>query len=140
MRTARRVLNFVDYAYDTTAILVAKGNPDNITNLDSLAGKTVAVESGTSQQFLLQSLNTQFKSSGKTAMNILTLPDEPSALLAIKSGKAACALTDHSAALYIARTDQQRQRLPARRRSGGAQRLRFPRSSAPASPRATRRF
>jgi polar amino acid transport system substrate-binding protein len=99
-----KILNFVDYAYDTTGILVAKGNPDNITNLDSLAGKNVAVESGTSQQFLLQSLNTQFKSSGKTAMNILTLPDEPSALLAIESGKAACVLTDHSVALYTART------------------------------------
>ncbi len=99
-----KVLNFVDYAADTTAILVANGNPDNLTNLDSLAGKNVAVESGTSQQFLLQSLNTQFKSSGKATMNILTLPDEPSALLAIKSGRAACVLTDRSVAVYIART------------------------------------
>ena len=46
-------VSFVDYAYDGTSILVKKGNPDGITNLDSLAGKTVACESGTTQQAFL---------------------------------------------------------------------------------------
>ena len=54
-------VSFVDYAYDTTSILVPKGNPKGITNLDSLAGQTVACESGTTQQAWLQSLNTQFR-------------------------------------------------------------------------------
>ncbi len=99
-----KVLSFVDYAKDTTSIIVLKGNPKGITSLDSLAGKTVAVETGTTQQVLLQTLNKQFASSGKPQMNILTLPDQPSALLAIKSGRAVGDLTDHSTAGYIART------------------------------------
>ncbi len=99
-----KVLSFVDYAKDTTSIIVLKGNPKNITDLNSLSGKTVAVETGTTQQLLLQNLNKQFASSGKAQMNILTLPDQPSALLAIKSGRAVGDLTDHSTAGYIART------------------------------------
>jgi polar amino acid transport system substrate-binding protein len=99
-----KVLDFVDYAQDGTSILVLKGNPQGVTNLDSLAGKTVACESGTTQQVLLQNLNTTFKSSGKASMTILQLPDQPSALLAVKSGKAVGDLTDHSTAEYIAKT------------------------------------
>ena len=45
-------VSFVDYAYDGTSILVLKGNPKGVTNLDSLAGQTVACESGTTQQAL----------------------------------------------------------------------------------------
>ncbi len=99
-----KVLNFVDYAYDTTSILTKKGNPNGLSNLDSLAGKTVGVESGTTQQVLLADLNTQFKNAGKPTMNILQLPDQPSALLAITSGRAVGDATDHSTAEYIAKT------------------------------------
>ncbi len=95
---------FVDYAYDTTSILVPKGNPKGITNLDSLAGKTVCCESGTTQQAWLQTLNTQFKATGKTPMTVLALPDQPAAFLAITSGRAVADLTDHSTALYNAET------------------------------------
>ena len=97
-------VSFVDYALDGTSILVKKGNPDGITNLDSLAGKTVACESGTTQQALLQKLNTQFKSSGKPAVTILALPNQPAAFLAVTSGRAVGDLTDHSTAEYNAMT------------------------------------
>jgi polar amino acid transport system substrate-binding protein len=95
---------FVDYAYDGTSILVKKGNPEGISNLDSLAGKTVACESGTTQQAFLQDLNKQFQSSGKSPVKILALPNQPAALLAVTSGRAVGDLTDHSTASYIAET------------------------------------
>ncbi|MGO8683471.1 MAG: ABC transporter substrate-binding protein [Thermoleophilia bacterium] len=97
-------VTFVDYAYDGSSILVQKGNPQGITNLDSLAGKTVAVLSGSTQQVLLQNLNTQFKSSGKTPMQIIVLPDQPACLLAVKGGRAAADVSDHSTLEYIAMT------------------------------------
>ena len=97
-------VTFVDYAYDGTSILVKKGNPNGVTNLDSLVGKTVACESGTTQQAFLQKLNKTFASSGKTAMTILALPNQPAALLAVTSGRAVGDLTDHSTASYIAKT------------------------------------
>jgi polar amino acid transport system substrate-binding protein len=94
--------SFVDYSYDGTGILVAKGNPQGIANLDSLAGKTVACESGTTQQVFLQKLNVQFKSAGKPTMQILTLQKQPDALLAVQSKRAVADLTDRSTAIYIA--------------------------------------
>lgn len=97
-------VSFVDYAYDGTSILVVKGNPKGISNTDSLAGQTVACESGTTQQKFLQGLNVQFKSAGKAQMSILSLPNQPAALLAVTSGKAVGDLTDHSTASYIAQT------------------------------------
>jgi polar amino acid transport system substrate-binding protein len=97
-------VSFVDYAEDTTSILVVKGNPKGITGQNSLAGKTVACESGTTQQAFLQALNKTFTSSGKSAMQILALPNQPAALLAVTSGRAVGDLTDHSTAEYIART------------------------------------
>jgi polar amino acid transport system substrate-binding protein len=97
-------VSFVDYAYDGTSILVKKGNPSGISNLDSLAGQTVACESGTTQQKFLQDLNKTFASSGKAAMKILALPNQPAALLAVTSGRAVGDLTDHSTAEYIAKT------------------------------------
>ena len=95
-------VSFVDYAYDGTSILVKKGNAAGVSNLDSLAGKTVACESGTTQQAFLQKLDKQFKSAGKSAITILALPNQPAALLAVTSGRAVGDLTDHSTASYIA--------------------------------------
>jgi len=97
-------VSFVDYASDGTSILVPKGNPKGISNIDSLVGQTVACESGTTQQQFLQGLNKTFASAGKTQMQILALPDQPAALLAVKAGRAVGDLTDHSTAEYIAKT------------------------------------
>jgi polar amino acid transport system substrate-binding protein len=97
-------VSFVDYAYDGTSILTKKGNPEGLSDLDSLAGKTVACESGTTQQAFLERLTEQFQSEGKEPIEILTLPDQPAALLAVTSGRAVADLTDHSTAAYIAQT------------------------------------
>ncbi|MEI6452287.1 MAG: ABC transporter substrate-binding protein [Actinomycetes bacterium] len=98
----QQVISFVDYAYDGTSILVTKGNPNGVTNLDSLAGKTVATLSGGTQQQLLQRLNEQFKSAGKPEMTILAPQGQPAALLAVTSGRAVADLTDHTTASYVA--------------------------------------
>jgi len=97
-------VSFVDYAWDGTSILTKKGNPEGLTNLDSLAGKTVSTLSGGTQELLLQDLNKQFKADGKPEMTILALPGQPAALLAVTSGRAVADLTDHSTASYIAQT------------------------------------
>jgi polar amino acid transport system substrate-binding protein len=97
-------VSFVDYAIDGTSILVKKGNPEGIATLDQLAGKTVACESGTTQQAFLQKQNKAFAAAGQTEMKILALPNQPAALLAVTSGRAVGDLTDHSTASYIAQT------------------------------------
>ena len=100
----QKVLDFVDYAKDGTALLVKKGNPDKITGIQSLAGKTVAVEDGTTQLLLLQKAQTQFKANGLKAMTILRLPKDSDAQLAVQSGKAVADATDGPGSVYVAQT------------------------------------
>jgi polar amino acid transport system substrate-binding protein len=96
--------SFVDYTTDGTAILVPKGNPHGVTGRDSLYGRTVACENGTNQQALLTKLNKEAASAGKAKIEVLSLPGQPEALLAVKSGRAIADLTDYSTALNIAAT------------------------------------
>jgi polar amino acid transport system substrate-binding protein len=97
-------VSFVAYAYNGTAILVPKGNPNNITGLNSLAGKTVCCEIGTIEQTFLQTLNAQFKAAGKKSMTVLALPNEPADLIAVTSGRAVGYLGDLSVCDYVAKS------------------------------------
>ncbi len=95
-------IGFVDYTTDGTAILTLKGNPNGITNLDSLAGKAVTCERGTTQQAFLTSLNQQFQSQGKAQMSIIVVTSQPDALLKVQGNTAVADLTDYSTALDVA--------------------------------------
>lgn len=100
----QETVDFVDYAKDGTGMLVKKGNPEGIKSFTDLAGKSVGAEKGTTQAAALATLNEQFKSEGKPLMTINEFPDQPSALLAVASGKIVADLTDSSTAGYIAIT------------------------------------
>jgi polar amino acid transport system substrate-binding protein len=97
-------LDFVDYANDGYAFLVVKGNPAGIQTIDDLAGKTVAVQSGTSQVGELENLKEQFAAEGKGTIEILRFPQDSDALLALKAGKAEAQMDDESVAEYTVKT------------------------------------
>jgi polar amino acid transport system substrate-binding protein len=94
--------DFVEYAWDGTSILVAKGNPKGITGFADLAGRTVGCERGTTQATLLETLNKQFKTDGKAQMTINQYDDQPTAFTALQSGRTDCDVTDSSTAAYNA--------------------------------------
>jgi len=100
----QKQLDFVDYATDGYGIMVLKGNPDGINTVDDLAGKTVAVQSGTSQVGELQKLNEKFKAAGKSPINVLQFPQDSDAQLAVTSGKAQAQMDDQSVAAYTVKT------------------------------------
>ena len=100
--SAARIADFVDYAWDGTSILVAKGNPKGITGFADLAGRTVGCERGTTQAALLENLNEQFKADGKAEMTINQYDDQPTAFTALQSGRTDCDVTDSSTAAYNA--------------------------------------
>ena len=97
-------MSFVDYTTDGTGILTLKGNPNGLTGLDSLAGKTVTCERGTTQQAFLTSLNQQLPSQGKPQMQVLVVGTQPEALLKVQGKTAVADLTDYSTAVDVART------------------------------------
>ncbi len=102
----REVVDFVDYAWDGTSLLIPKGNPEGITGLESLSGKNVGCERGTTQAVLLENTNETLGADGKAEMTINQYDDGPAAILALQSGKIVAYLTDNSVAVYTAQTTQ----------------------------------
>jgi len=102
----REVVDFVDYARDGTSFLVMKGNPDGVTSLESLAGKTVGAERATTQVVLLENTNEQLTAAGQTEITINQYDTGPDATVALQSGKVVAYLTDNSTAHYIAQTTE----------------------------------
>jgi polar amino acid transport system substrate-binding protein len=99
-----KVLSFVDYARDGLSILVKKGNPQGIATADDLAGKTVAVQSSTTEQSDVASLSKKLVSQGKQGISVVSFPGDSEALLAVQSGRADCRVEATSAAAYAVKT------------------------------------
>ena len=102
--TRQKQADFVDYAKDGTALLVAKGNPEKIAGWLDLSGKAVGAEKGTTQAAALAALNVYLKGQGKPEVTINEFPDQPAAILAIKSGNVVADLTDASTGAFVAQT------------------------------------
>lgn len=83
-----KVLNFVEYDLQGEVLLVPKGNPDHVSSLKSMCGKTLAVEAGDAPAGFFDPVQSYCKSKGEPAMAVKTLPTTADALLAIKSGSA----------------------------------------------------
>jgi polar amino acid transport system substrate-binding protein len=96
--------DFVDYAKDGTGILVKKGNPKKITGIESLSGKKVGTEKGTTQADSVTAINDILKSETKPLITANEYPDQPANLLALKGGKVDAIVTDASTAAYVAKT------------------------------------
>jgi polar amino acid transport system substrate-binding protein len=83
----------VPYMKSHRALVVANGNPKGIKSPNDLAGKNVAVQSGTKYEQYLKGLNDQFKSSGKSQMNLSSYPGDTDAIGQILIGRADAVLT-----------------------------------------------
>jgi polar amino acid transport system substrate-binding protein len=93
-------VDFVDYFTAGTSILVKKGNPQHISKLEDLCGKNVALESGTVQVTIAQAA--KCPNGGK--INVTQLPDDSTARLQVKTGRAVADMNDFPVAAYTAKT------------------------------------
>ncbi|MBO1266652.1 ABC transporter substrate-binding protein [Arthrobacter cavernae] len=100
----QETLNFVDYLHAGFSILVREGNPENITTVLDLCGKTVAVQKATVQGDILRSYEQQCKDKGSAPVNITELPMETDVQTAVRSGKASADVVDSAVAAYAAKT------------------------------------
>ncbi|KAB8192997.1 transporter substrate-binding domain-containing protein [Nonomuraea phyllanthi] len=100
----RQSLDFVDYAQDGYSLLVAKGNPEGLKDVTDLSGKTVAVQSSTSEEPAINKLSERLKAAGKPGVTVVRFPGDSEAFLAIRSGKAVARVQATSAAAYAAKT------------------------------------
>ncbi len=96
----QKKVDFVDYFNAGTSILVKKGNPEHISKLEDLCGKKVALESGTVQVKIAQGA----KCPGGGSINVTQLPDDATARLQVKTGRAVADMNDFPVAAYTAKT------------------------------------
>ena len=97
-------VDFIDYFNAGSAILVAKGNPQNIKTLADICGKTVAVQKGTTQDTdILTPQIATCKTSGKT-LTVLRFEKDTDALQQVKNGRAVADFEDFPVAAYNAKT------------------------------------
>ena len=123
----RAELDFVDYFSAGTSIVVQRGNPAGITQLDSLCGARVAVQRGTVQVDLLTALQARCTSP----LQVLQTRDNDEALLELRTGPPRCSTTTHR------RWRSPRRRAPARCSSSPRRRSTSPACTASPSPRSS---
>ncbi|GAA2088318.1 ABC transporter substrate-binding protein [Kitasatospora saccharophila] len=99
-----QVVDFVDYSVSGSGVLVAKGNPQKITTLDDLCGRSVAVQSATNQQKLLDQHQDKCRELGRAAVEVQTFPKDSDAQLALRSGKVVADVLTKPAAGWTAKS------------------------------------
>jgi polar amino acid transport system substrate-binding protein len=83
----RKQVDFVDYLKVGQTVMVKRGNPKHIRSLADLSGKSISVESGTTNRDFLAAESTKLVKQGKKPISIKTFPKDTDAAAALKAGK-----------------------------------------------------
>ena len=91
-------LDFVDYFRGGFAIVTAKGNPEGISQLTDLCGKTAVVQTQTVQGDMLKALDC----GAAGPVKLQEYPSDPDAITALIAGKGVADVMDAPIAAYAA--------------------------------------
>ncbi|MCW2926911.1 MAG: binding-protein-dependent transport system, secreted component [Thermoleophilia bacterium] len=80
-------VNFVTYMEIGQSIMVQTGDAEGISSLDDLAGKSVAVQVGTTLKDAVDAKSKELKAAGKDPIDVQTFPDGGAAAAALKGDK-----------------------------------------------------
>lgn len=96
-------VHFTPYIDVGAFLMVKKGNPDHITNLASLSGKSAAVQASTTELAGLQAENKILQKQGKPPITIKIFPADTAAAQALLSGHVNAYFADAPPVLYYIR-------------------------------------
>jgi polar amino acid transport system substrate-binding protein len=99
----RKSVDFVNYLKVGQAITVKKGNPEHFSTLESLSGKRVSVESGTTNRDFLIATSKKLVKQSKKAITIITFPKDTDAFAALVAGRVDAYYADAPPAAYYAK-------------------------------------
>jgi polar amino acid transport system substrate-binding protein len=102
----RKQVDFVDYLKVGQSIMVKKGNPKHITKLADLAGRSISVESGTTNRDFLAAQSAKLVKKGKKPISIKTFPKDTDAAAALKAGKVDAYFGDSPVVVFYASKDK----------------------------------
>lgn len=97
-------VRFTPYVNVGAFLMVKKGNPEHISTLASLSGKSAAVEASTTELAGLQAENKTLQKQGKPQITIKQYPADTSAAAAILQGHVDAYFADAPPVLYYIRT------------------------------------
>lgn len=99
-----KVIHFTPYIDVGAFLMVKKGNPEHISTVASLSGKSAAVESSTTELAGLQAENKILQKQGKPLITIKSYPADTSAAQAILHGHVSAYFADAPPVLYYIKT------------------------------------
>lgn len=103
----QKQVSFVDYLKAANGLLVAKGNPENVTDLDSLCGKTMSIHKGTNAEEIIGTQAAKCKRDGNPELKMQYFPSGAAAEQAVAAGRTAAYMDDFVAMKYIAKKQPQ---------------------------------
>jgi polar amino acid transport system substrate-binding protein len=95
-----KVVNFVDYFSAGTSFFTKTSGGTSVTGLADLCGKSVSVESGTTEETDAQGQSKKCTAAGKPKVTVLVFPTQTAANLALSSGRAEISMADSPVAAY----------------------------------------
>jgi polar amino acid transport system substrate-binding protein len=101
----RKQVAFVDYLKVGQSFMVGKGNPQHITSIASLAGKSASVETGTTNKDYLEAQSKKLTAAGKKPIKVVTFPKDTDAANALKTGKVDAYFGDAPVVAFYIQTD-----------------------------------
>jgi polar amino acid transport system substrate-binding protein len=96
----KQEVDFVDYLKVGQGVLVPAGNPDGITTLEDLSGKSVAVQLGTTNAESLEAVNETLAAAGKDPIDIQTFQQDTDAFQQLTLGRVAAYTVDSVVMAY----------------------------------------
>ncbi len=104
--TAQRekLVDFVDFFNLGTKLLVRKGNPEHVTDLHSLCGKTVSTVQGSIQIELVKQADGWCAAHGKPAVTNMQYAQPSDARMQVQTGRVAAFFGNSPVMVYLAKT------------------------------------
>jgi polar amino acid transport system substrate-binding protein len=99
-KAREKVVDFVDYYLAGTSFFTKSQGGTSVSGLAGLCGKSVAVESGTTELADATAQSKKCTKAGKAKVNILTFNTQSDANLALNSGRAQLSMADSPVAEY----------------------------------------
>jgi len=99
-KAREKVVTFVDYYSAGTSFFTKSSGGTSVTGLAELCGKSVSVESGTTEESDAKGQSAMCTKAGKPKVNVLVYPTQSAANLALSSSRAQISMADSPVADY----------------------------------------
>ncbi len=99
-KAREKVVDFVDYANVGESFYTKTSGGTSIGSIADICGKTVSVESGTTEETDAKAQSSKCTKAGKPAVHVLVFSTQTEANLAVSSGRAQLGFADTPVAIY----------------------------------------